>query len=123
MFADDNLQYCFAKIKVPDDINEVFASLYLSIAGAAVNCGAKSAPVEKYYEFLADEGNVTRLQCRKWYVTGLQFVALTFVDPSRVIADTTPAQHFAEMFIRPESMAEVSSSQGNWLWYADQTLM
>ena len=66
---------------------------------------------------------MTRLQCRKWYVAGLQFVALTFVDPSRVIADTTPAQHFAEMFIRPESMAEVSSSQGNWLWYADQTLM
>ena len=55
MFADDNFQFWFAKIKVPEEINEVFASLYLSIAGAAINCGAKSAPAEKYYEFLADE--------------------------------------------------------------------
>ena len=35
MFSDDNLQFWFAKVKVPDDINEVYASVYLSIAGAA----------------------------------------------------------------------------------------
>ncbi len=37
MFVDDNLQFWFAKVKVPDDIHEVYVSLYLSIAGAALN--------------------------------------------------------------------------------------
>ena len=48
MFSDGNLQFWFAKVKVPDDIYEVYVSLYLSIAGAALNCGAKSVPAEKY---------------------------------------------------------------------------
>ena len=49
VFSDDNLQFWFAKVKVPDDIYEVYASLYLFIAGAALDCGAKSVPAERYY--------------------------------------------------------------------------
>ena len=61
MFVDENLQFWFARVKVPDDFQEVFTSLFLSIAGAALNCGTKHAPTEKYYQFLTDEADVTEM--------------------------------------------------------------
>ena len=56
-------------------------------------------------------------------MTGMQTVGLTFVDPARIIADVTPDPECAEAFLKPDSMKEASSSQGNWLWYCDQTFM
>ena len=120
MFAEDNLKFWFTRIGVPDNVKEIHASLFLSLAGAALNCSAKAVPSEKYFQFLTDEENVTRLLCRKWYVASLQHIAFTFVDPSRIIADLRPDPRLMERFLRPDSMAEVSSCQGNWLWFTGQ---
>ena len=119
MFAERHLKFSFLKLKLPDEINDVHASLFLSLAGAAINCGSRGLPTEKFCNFLEDQDNVTRLLCRRWCVLSLNHIAFSFVDASRVTADDILIQNF----LRPESMAEVSGCQGNWCWFVDQLFM
>ena len=46
MFDDKNLRFWFSRINVPEDFQEAFTSLFLSIAGSALNCGTRHAPTE-----------------------------------------------------------------------------